>query len=147
MSDLAKIKSWISTYPGIENLQKFWVDYYTPDPDNGSINPSGLVEVSRTTNLMGDTIVENQYHFGLYFALTNTSADDTDSTTNADWILGLQRWVQEQSIKKLAPTFGDEPETELIKAQNGVLYATDTEGTATYMVQLSIHFKNIYEVN
>ena len=60
--------------------------------------------------------------------------------------MGLQQWVQEQSVRKLAPTFGDEPATERILAQNGALYDASEEGTATYIVQLTINFKKFYEV-
>mgnify|MGYP003291649752 CR=1 FL=1 len=146
MSDLEKIREWISTYPGTERLQDLWVDYYAPAPDNGSIAPAGLVEVSRNEDILGNIVVENQYNFGLYYVLTKATADDTGATENAEWIMGLQKWVQEQSIRKLAPIFGDEPATERILAQNGALYAADEEGTATYIVQLSIKFKKIYEV-
>lgn len=146
MSDLEKIREWISTYPGAERLQDLWVDYYAPAPDNGSIAPAGLVEVSRNEDILGNIIVENQYNFGLYYVLTKATEDDAGATANAEWIMGLQQWVQEQSVRRFAPTFGDEPATERILAQNGALYAADEEGTATYIVQLTINFKKIYEV-
>ena len=44
-------------------------------------------------------------------------------------------------------TFGDDPDAETIKAQNGAVYAADEEGTAIYMVQLSINYIKHYEVN
>ena len=146
MSDLEKIREWISTYPGAERLQDLWVDYYASAPDNGSIAPAGLVEVSRNEDILGNIIVENQYNFGLYYVLTKATEDDAGATANAEWIMGLQQWVQEQSVRKLAPTFGDEPATERILAQNGALYDASEEGTATYIVQLTINFKKFYEV-
>jgi len=45
------------------------------------------------------------------------------------------------SVMGNAPTFGDDPRAEKITAQNGVLYGADEEGTAMYMVQLSVQFK------
>ena len=45
-----------------------------------------------------------------------------------------------------APVFGDVPCKEKITAQNGMLYAADEEGTATYMVQISVQFIKEYEV-
>ena len=60
--------------------------------------------------------------------------------------MDFQEWVQEQSVIGIAPTFGDEPESETITAQNGVLYDADEGGTAMYMVQLSVQFMKKYEV-
>ena len=60
--------------------------------------------------------------------------------------MSFQRWVQEQSVRGLAPRFGSLAGKEKAKAENGVLYAAENEGTATYMVQLSFSFINKYEV-
>ena len=60
--------------------------------------------------------------------------------------MDFQEWVQQQSALGLAPIFGDAPGKERITAQNGVLYEADEEGTATYMVQLSVLFQKNYEV-
>ena len=147
MNDLEKIREWISTYPGTSKLRDLKVDYYSQDPNNGSIDPSGLVEISRTEDILGNTTVENQYNFALYYVFVKDPGDDTGAAENADWIMEFQRWVQEQSIRHLVPTFGDEPRKETIKAQNGALYAADEEGTAIYTVQLSINFTKYYEVN
>ena len=40
--------------------------------------------------------------------------------------------VQEQSAHGLAPNFGDAEEPVIARAQNGVLYEAEAEGTATY---------------
>lgn len=146
MSDLEKIRNWLSTYPGMSRLHDLRIDYYEANPDNGNIAPSGLVEVSRTEDILGNVTVENQYNFGLYYVLTKAADDDVGATENADWVMEFQKWVQEQSIRHLTPTFGDEPSKETIKAQNGELYAADEEGTAIYLIQLSINFTKHYEV-
>ena len=146
MNDLERIKAWLTTYSGYDRLQRVTVDYLSSDPNTGSITPSGLVELSRVENMMGSVLVENQYCFGLYFVMAKTTGDDTNAVENAAWILGLQQWVQEQSIRRLAPTFGDEPATERMYAQNGVLYTDNNNGTATYRVELTATFKKYYEV-
>lgn len=145
MSDLERVKEWISRFPGYDILQNFGVDYTDKIPSNGGIFPSGLVEIARLENILGDVTIQNQYNFGLYYVFTKDPGDDTGAQINADWIMDFQLWVQEQSARKLAPTFGDDPRTERIRAQNGVLYAADEEGTATYMVQLSVEFTKIFE--
>ena len=147
MSDLEKVRNWLLSYPKIDRLQGLGVDYYSAQPNNGSIDPSGLVEISRVTDIIGNTTVQNQYNFALYFVLAKSPEDDEGATENADWLLDFQKWIQEQSIRRQAPTFGDDPETETISAQNGKVDAADEEGTGVYSVQLSINFTKIYKEN
>lgn len=146
MSALEKIRNWIATYPGYDILGSFQVDYTDQVPSNGGIFPSGLVEISRSEDIIGNVTVQNQYNFGLYYVFPKDPGDDAGAQINAAWIMDFQLWVQEQSVRRLAPTFGDVPRTERIQAQNGVLYDADEEGTATYMVQLSVNFTKKYEV-
>lgn len=141
MTDLEKLKNWISTFPGFDILSQFNVDYTDQIPANGGIYPTGLVEIIRTRDITGDTVVRNQYNFGLYYVFLKAQGDDNLSSDNADWIIEFQKWVQEQSVLGKAPVFGNyKTNEEQIKAQNGVLYSADEEGTATYMVQLSVEF-------
>ena len=140
MSDIEKIRDWIATYPDYQTLDGFQVDYTDKVPNNGGIFPSGLVEISRKSDIFGNVTVENQYNFGLYYVFYKAPGDDEGASINADWVMGFQQWVQEQSVQRLAPIFGDDPGTERIQAQNGVLYEAKEEGTATYMVQLSVKF-------
>ena len=72
--------------------------------------------------------------------------DDAGAVINADWVMDFQEWVQAQSIIGAAPLFGDDPTREKVMAQNGVLYEATEEGTATYMVQLSVQFIKKFEV-
>ena len=146
MTDLEKIRNWLSGYTGSIPVQQMRVDYYAPNPDNGSIDPSGLVEISRKEDIMGNVTAQNQLNFALYFVLVKSPDDDSIATENAALLMDLQKWIQEQSIRKLAPAFGDVPEQESIKAQNGALYAANRDGVGIYTVQLSINYTKIYEV-
>lgn len=143
MNELEKIRKWLGTYSGTIPVQELKVDYLSPNPGNGSIEPSGLVEVSRVTDIMGNVTVENQLNFALYFVLLKAPDDDAGATDNAAMLMDFQRWVQEQSIRRLIPVFGDEPEAEIVKAQNGALYAANEEGVAIYTVQFSVNFTKI----
>ena len=147
MSDLEKIRNWLHQYPEINRIGALRVDYYAEQPDNGSIDPSGLVEISRRSDILGNVTVENQYNFGLYFVLAKSPEDDAGATENADWLLEFQRWIQEQSVRRNVPVFGDVPQSETISAQNGKVEAADEEGTGIYSVQLSVTFTKIYEVS
>lgn len=143
MTDLKRIKEWIRTYPNHSIINDFQVDYTDRIPNNGGIFPSGLVEISRRRDILGNITVSNQLNFGLYYVFEKSSSDDVGATYNADWIMDFQRWIQEQSAAGAAPAFGDEPRTESIKAQNGELYGAEAEGTAMYMVQLSVNYTKI----
>ncbi len=147
MTPLEKLKTWLRTYPGYDILSTFQVDYTDQVPNNGGVYPSGLVEVERRQDIMGNITVTNQYNFGLYYVFAKTPGDDDGATVNADWVMDFQEWVQEQSVTGRAPAFGDIPQEERMQAQNGVLYETEGEsGIATYMVQLSATFKLKFEV-
>ncbi len=146
MTELEKVKQWLKNFPRFDDISKFSVDYTDQIPANGGIFPSGMVEISRVEDIIGNITVENQYNFGLYYVFGKAPEDDIGASLNADWIMEFQRWVQEQSVLGLAPVFGNTGEKEKAVAQNGVLYDANEEGTATYMVQLSFNFKKKFEV-
>lgn len=145
MTALEKITGFVNSYPGADILQTFRVDYTDQIPANGGVFPSGLVEISRKTDIFGNTTVTNQYNFGLYYVFEKAPGDDVGAYINADWVMDFQDWVQERSVLGEAPVFGDGPQRERITAQNGVLYSAQDEGTATYMVQLSVQFVKYFK--
>ena len=140
MTALETIRAWLGTFPQFARLDDFSVDYAAAAPSSGGLMPGGLVEVSRSSDIVGNVTVTNQYNFTLYFTFAKADGDDVGATKNAEWLLSFQDWVQEQSVSGFAPTFGDDPRSEKIQAQNGTLYGTDAEGTALYSVQLSVQF-------
>jgi len=144
MTALEKITGFVRSYPRADILQTFRVDFTDQIPANGGIFPSGLVEVSRKTDLLGNVTITNQYNFGLYYVFKKAPGDDAGAAVNANWLMDFQEWVQEQSVLGLAPVFGDAPGQERIMAQNGVLYDAQDEGLATYMVQLSVQFVKVF---
>lgn len=140
MTALEKMREFIESYPGFDILSQFQVDFTDQIPANGGIFPSGLVEISRKKDILGNTTITNQYNFGLYYVFAKVPGDDAGATINADWVMDFQEWVQKQSAIGAAPVFGDVPREERVIAQNGVLYDADDEGLATYMVQISVQF-------
>lgn len=145
MSALQNMRDWLADFPAFDILGSFNVDYTDQVPANGGLFPNGLVEIERRRFIGGDVVVTNQYNFGLYCVFEKAPGDDTGATFNADWIMDFQEWVQEQSATGQAPAFGDIPRDERITAQNGVLYEADGEGTATYMVQVSVQYQKLYK--
>lgn len=146
MSDLEKLRNWIKTYPKHEKIAAFSVDLIDQIPFKGSIAPSGLVEISRTEDVLGNVKTENQYNFGLYYAFRKDPDDDVEATKNAEWLMDFQKWIQEQSVLRKAPAFGDKPSEERISAQNGSIYDATEDGTAIYMVLLSVNFTKYYSL-
>ena len=146
MTPLDKIRTWLGTFEAFDILSSFKVDFTDQVPANGGIFPSGLVEVDRRQDIFGQVTVTNQYNFGLYYVFEKAPGDDAGAVINADWVMDFQEWVQAQSIIGAAPLFGDDPTREKVMAQNGVLYEATEEGTATYMVQLSVQFIKKFEV-
>lgn len=145
-SDLQRIIAWIGTYPGHNILKDFGVDFVDRVPDTGAIMPSGLMELARRENLLGDVTVHNRYNFAVYYVFPKAPHDSAGASFNADWVDDFQHWVQEQSVRRLAPVFGNtDTRSERITAQNGTLYSLPTEGTAMYLVQLAVEFKKLYE--
>lgn len=146
MAALETIRDWIRTFPQFDALTTFSVDYTSAEPTNGGLMPSGLVEVSRKTDILGNAAVTNQYNFTLYFVFFKAPGDTDGAEENAQWLMDFQDWTQEQSATGAAPVFGDVPRSEIIRAQNGVLAEADNEGTAVYTVNLSVQFIKKYEV-
>lgn len=147
MTALEKVRRWIATFPEYSILNEFQVDYTDQVPANGGIFPNGLVEVDRREDLLGNITVTNQYNFGIYCVFEKSPGDDAGATVNAGWVMSFQEWVQAQSVLGLAPRFGNTGGREVVQAQNGALYEADGEGTATYLVQLSVQFKTKFEVS
>lgn len=137
---LGKMAAFIATFPHYDVLSKLTIDYTDKVPNSGGLFPNGLVEVSRRRDLLGNVSVTNQYNFALYATLEKWQGGEE----NAEWQMAFQEWVQEQSAKGLAPTFGDEPRRERLVAQNGQLFSADEEGTALYVIQINVTFVKNY---
>lgn len=140
MTALDTMREFVQSYPDYDILSRLDIDYTDKVPNSGGLFPSGMVEVSRRSDLLGNVTVTNQLNFALYTTLEKWEG----SLDNAEWQLGFQQWVQAQSALGLAPTFGDEPRTETITAQNGQLYSADEEGTALYVIQINVTFVRNY---
>lgn len=143
-TDLQRLIDWLKTYTGYDILGNFQVDYTDQIPSNGAVFPQGLQEVERTETILGDITLTNQYNFGLYFTFEKSAEDDVAAKINADWLMGFQRWVQEQNARRLVPNFGNTQTPAQANAQNGRLFGADGSGTAIYMVTLSVTFEQFF---
>ena len=143
MSDIERVREWIKGFGGIP--EEFKIDFTSEIPSNAGIFPNGLVEISRRPDILDNITVTNQYNFSIYYVFEKDKGEDSQALSNADWVMAFQKWVQEQSVRHLAPSFGNvDIEQETFKAQNGAMFEASKEGTAMYMVLLSAQFKNFY---
>ena len=94
----------------------------------------------RREDLLGNVTVGYRCRFALY----RVTAGGCENGENAQWLLEFQRWVQAQSAAGLAPTFGDDPARERIRAEKGRLYQASQPGTGTYTVTLTADYVKHY---
>lgn len=142
---LQKMREFVESYPGADILSQLSIDFTDEVPNAGGLFPSGLVEVRRRAFIDGTREVDNQYNFALYTLFEKVPEDDSTGTANAAWLMDFQEWVQEQSVLGVAPAFGDDPRSERIFAGNGELYSASDEGTALYVIRISVNFTKRYE--
>ena len=76
MTALEKVKDWLGNYPGFDILSTFQVDYTSEVPGGGGLFPAGLVELGRRRDILGNTTVENQYNFALYYVFEKAPGDE-----------------------------------------------------------------------
>lgn len=146
MSDaLEKMREFVAGYPGADILSQLDIDYTDEVANAGGLFPSGLVEVRRRAFIDGTREVVNQYNFALYARFEKPAEAHAAAAENAAWLMGFQEWVQGQSAMGLAPVFGDDPRSEQIAANNGELYSASDEGTALYVIRISVRFTKRYE--
>ena len=146
MTDALDImREFIDSYPDADILGELAIDYTSNVPNSAGLFPTGLVEVRKRRDILGNVESDRQANFALYAVLTKAPGDDEGATYNASWIMGFQEWVLDQSAKGLAPRFGDVPEKEGMVAQNGQVYQSDEEGWAMYVIQISATFTKRFE--
>ena len=98
---------------------------------------AGVRAVHVVEDVLGNVRVRCQYAF----CLRRVAAPDIE---NAQWLLSLQQWVQQQAIRGLAPVFGDEPHEERIRAFDGKLQQRAQVGSEHYTVMLTVEFTKIF---
>lgn len=149
MTDLEKMREWIKTFVdrrGNSIPDIFQIDFTNEIPQNASLFPDGMMELSRSKDMGGNVTVSNTYNFGLYVILAKPADVDEISTNNAEMVMELQQWGQEQSIMQMAPKFGNIQEyNEVIKINNGKFFGDKENGAGVYMVPITVQFKKYYK--
>lgn len=134
---LEELTLWLQTFPKWEGVLQF--DYADSVPGNTGLYPRGLTELSSREDVLGRRKSRLSWTFALRKAALGGQKD-------AQWLMDLQNWVMEQDRLGLAPKFGDEPDSERIRAFEGKLDRHNQVGSAFYTVQLTVEFTKIFEV-
>lgn len=145
MTAIEKIREFVEAYSGFDILNSFNVDYTDRIPANAGVFPSGIVELRRVHDVLGNVEIENQLNAAIYIVLKKDPGNDELAQINADWVLDFQDYVQRASFLHEHPVFGDCPGSEIIMATEGRLYDASEEGVAVYAVQLSVRYTKIYK--
>lgn len=127
-TDLEKLKAWLATYPDWEDC--------LPD-----VLPKTLEEISRQTDVLGNTFVVHRYTFSLFWQKTGQGEAGIDARD----LLDFQRWVSAQCSAGTAPQFGDAPAFERLRLEKGGM--TLNAPAVTYTVTLLADFLKIYEAS
>ena len=137
MEILEKLKSWLQSFPQWGEAELL-VDDTAAQPISCGLFPIGVEELSRKEDLLGNKSVQCRQTF-----LLRRIAQRQEEA--AAWLMAFQAWVAQQAHAKTAPTFGDVPGDEWIRAEKGRLSAVTQTGTATYEIRIVSQYTKIFE--
>ena len=145
ISIIQALREWINTCPYMDDFTGGQhVDWTDSVAGNYGIMPTGCADTQVVSDIMGNVVKHKQYNASIY--ARNWTVDDIVRLENAEFIDRFQFWVEDQQYKGLTPKFGDNPEDEVINAQNGMLFELSQDGqTGLYQIQLSVTFEKHYE--
>ena len=66
MGKLDTIKDWLRSWSDFSEVSNWSIDYTDAVPLAAGILPSGIQEISRTTDILGNTTVTNQLNIALH---------------------------------------------------------------------------------
>ena len=140
MNALEKVRQWVQTFHKWEAGNLLYIDYTAAVPGNTGLYPMGMEVLQIRENILGGITARCRYRFSLY----RVAAGRENREEDALWLMAFQNWVQEQSLLGLAPSFGDEPAREQIRAEKGRLKEGSQTGTGVYAVELTVEFVKKY---
>ncbi len=139
---IEKMRDFILTCPFIKDFMNgILIDWHSQD--KFGLMPVGQSTISREEDIMGNITVHKQYNFSLY--AQNFTVEDVIRIETIGFLDRFSEWIEEESAKGNAPVFGDNPDTEEITAQNGMLYELYENGKfGRYQLQISVIFDKCY---
>ena len=135
MEVLEKMRQWLRLYPGFQDSWEIHMDCTDGSSRNLGLFPRGLEIKNRKTDVIGNVTCCCLYRFRLEIAAGEPRQ-----------VLDFQNWVYDQSVRGLAPRFGDDPSAETMTAERGQLLKLRRPGMPMYEVGLTARFTKKYEV-
>ena len=131
---LEKMRQWLETFPKWDAALQF--DFVDAVPGSTGLYPTGLTELSRREDVLGNVTVRCRAAFMLR-RVAGQSAENTQ------WLVDFQNWVMEQDTLGLTPQFGDVPASQRLRASEGKLDSQKQVGSTLYTVKLTAEFDKI----
>lgn len=134
---LQEIEKWLLTFPGWQGIT-IHTDYTDAQPENLGLFSTGLQELDRKTDILGNTTVKNQWNFAVRWVCAGQMSNQQQSRQ----LLTFQQWVQQQSALGLAPLLGTDTQW---RAGKGKLESAGQTGTGVYVVGLTVEYTKTLE--
>jgi len=115
------VKTWLSAYPGLENLT---LEALEPYPGSAGLFCKGAEVVRRSRDILGTRQLRQRLGFRLEW---HTTAADMPQR-----LLDLSAWARET-----APTLGRD---QTLTLEQGAMTRLDEEGTARYGLHITFEF-------
>lgn len=146
MSRIEQMREFIAKCPYMNRFSERYVDWTDSESVNYGIMPTGESILRIDEDVCGNKTKYKQANFALY--ARNFTIDDIARLESANFLEDFTNWIEEQSDKKTAPRFGDDPEEENMTAQNGMLFRMSENGVSgLYQIQIQCFFTKRYERN
>ena len=143
MSKIQKFREFISTCPLMDSFAEIHIDWTNSEAGSIGIMPAGESVVRRDEDICGNVILHKQYNVALY--ATDFTINDVVRLETSGWLEDFTEWVEEKSAKHLIPVLGDNPDTEYMTAQNGMLFELSDNGrTGRYQIQIQCFYEKHY---
>ena len=127
------VAAFLAGCPHLDNAQQINIDRY--DPACGySVSPTGQAVAKQY--LDGSAVIESSFEF--YF--TDFANDDGERLENSIFLEQTANWIRQQAQRRNPPNLGEGRQARRLEASNGMLFATQDDGTAVYQLQLKLTY-------
>lgn len=141
MTIIAAVKTYLSTYTGLDASAPIWVDFLGTDPTQYVIIPlPGTKIVARY--LDGSSLRE----FPFAFQSTQSTSDELERLENSGFYEAFSDWLETQTEAGVLPTLTGSPTktAEKIEALGwAFLYEAGASSTGIYRIQAKLTYSQV----
>lgn len=144
MSKIQQFREFLKSCPLMDDFAEIHIDWTDTEAGNIGIMPTGESIIRRDEDIYGNITLHKQYNLALY--AMDFTINDVIRLEFSGWLEDFTEWIEEQSANHRIPTFGDNPNTEYITAQNGMLFDLSDNGrTGRYQIQIQCFYEKHYK--